>query len=280
MFSIALIHHAALGDTILLLPLIRSLRLRFPDSSITLVTRDSFGQLLTGLGLLEACASADDPGHSLWFIPPRESPRPNSTPPWARADLLLSAVATPTDPWAANARLARPGRAPDSLLFFQPRPPSDFPHHVTAWHRAQLATLQLPDPPLLPPRANPDGTVLIHPGAGSDAKCWPRHHFLAIARALQQREIPAAFILGEVELARWPRDVIAQFEDLLPCLRLDLPALADALARARLYLGNDSGVTHLAAAMGIPTIALFGPSSDLHWRPVGPRVRVLRTPSP
>ncbi|MGB2822549.1 MAG: glycosyltransferase family 9 protein, partial [Phycisphaerae bacterium] len=54
-----------------------------------------------------------------------------------------------------------------------------------------------------------------------------------------------------------------------------LSVLAGALAGAACYLGNDSGVSHLAAAVGTRTIALFGPSNPRHFRPIGPRVRVL-----
>ena len=61
---------------------------------------------------------------------------------------------------------------------------------------------------------------------------------------------------------------------------MDIETVYAELAGARLYLGNDSGVTHLAAAMGIPTVALFGPSDDRQWRPLGPAVRILRAAPP
>ena len=47
------------------------------------------------------------------------------------------------------------------------------------------------------------------------------------------------------------------------------------LARCRAFVGNDSGVSHLAAALGVPTVALFGPTRPEHWAPRGERVRVL-----
>jgi ADP-heptose:LPS heptosyltransferase len=56
----------------------------------------------------------------------------------------------------------------------------------------------------------------------------------------------------------------------------DLYSLARWLARARLYVGNDSGITHLAAAAGAPVLALFGPSDPEIWAPRGPNVRVAR----
>jgi ADP-heptose:LPS heptosyltransferase len=55
-----------------------------------------------------------------------------------------------------------------------------------------------------------------------------------------------------------------------------LQSLAVILRQSRLYLGNDSGISHLAAAAGAPSVVLFGPSNPCVWRPVGPNVRVLQ----
>jgi hypothetical protein len=57
-----------------------------------------------------------------------------------------------------------------------------------------------------------------------------------------------------------------------------LRVLAAVLARAGLFLGNDAGITHLAAAAGAPTLALYGPTDPALWAPVGPRVLTLRAP--
>ena len=59
---------------------------------------------------------------------------------------------------------------------------------------------------------------------------------------------------------------------------LPLRVLAGRLAGAGLYLGNDSGVSHLAAAAGAPTLALFGPTDPAVWSPVGPRVETVASP--
>ena len=277
---ITIVHQAALGDSVLLIPLFRSLRQRFSPCAITLVTRTALGHMLTQLGLVDAHASADDRDHTLWFAPP-EGGRPNSTPPWAECDLLLSAVAAPGAPWAANARLARPGRDPNSVLFFSPRPPPEYPGHVTAWQRRQLPALGLAEAPGPPLRKNLDGAVVLHPGSGGDEKCWPRRRFLALGRALKRRGIVPTFILGEVEQERWGQATIEGLTEEFPCCpHMGLSDLAKTLSQARLYLGNDSGVTHLAAALGVPVIALFGPSNEMQWSPVGPAVRILRPPAP
>ena len=143
MTSITLVHQAALGDSVLLIPLFRSLRQRFPGCAITLVTRPNLGQMMTMLGFVEAYASAEDRAHAAWFAAPEGANRPNSFPEWAHADYLISAVASKGDAWCANALWARADKPLDSLLFFNPRPPADYPRHVTAWHREQLPGLEL-----------------------------------------------------------------------------------------------------------------------------------------
>ncbi len=297
---ITVVHQAALGDTVLLLPLFRSLRQRFAPEpcAITLVTHANLGQMLTMLGVVEGYASAEDRAHSRWFAPPtieEASPAGNSgdishdpAPAWAQAEILISAVSTGKDAWADHALRARRGMQGNfpggtALLFFEPRPPVDYAGHVTAWHREQLAAqgMELPEESPGPPRVNPDGAIVIHPGSGGDAKCWPRDRFLSLGRNLKRLGIVPTFILGEAEQERWGRSLIETLKDEFPWyLHMGLYELAEKMGRARLYLGNDSGVTHLAAAMGVPVIALFGPSNDQQWRPVGPSAQVLRAAAP
>ena len=98
------------------------------------------------------------------------------------------------------------------------------------------------------------GFVAIHPFSGSPSKNWPLRRFLELAGMLP---LPAEFTAGpEEEL-----DAAVRFEDLRD--------LARWLASARLYIGNDSGVSHLAAAVGTPVIAIFRTSDPRVWTPRG-----------
>jgi ADP-heptose:LPS heptosyltransferase len=284
------VHQGALGDTVLLIPLFRALRARFgvrgETVRLTLVTRTAMGQMLTMLGHVDGYFSADDREHTGWFVAP-DGLKPNSQPEWADCDLMVSAVGKAGDAWAKNAALAmRPSakgtwNVETPLMFFEPRPPGDYPGHVTEWHREQLGLLGLEEQsgPLL--ARNPDGAIVIHPGSGGEAKCWPRERFLQLGRDLKRNGIVPTFILGEAEMERWGVAVVNSLKDEFPWyLHLGLYELAERLGRARMYLGNDSGVTHLAAAMGVPVLALYGPSDDTQWRPVGAQVKVLRAGSP
>jgi len=86
----------------------------------------------------------------------------------------------------------------------------------------------------------------------------------------------AAFAVGPVEADRWPPDKLAAIRDAFPLLACPcLDVLAGALAGAKCYIGNDSGVSHLSAAVGRPTVALFGPTEAEHFAPLGRSVRTV-----
>jgi heptosyltransferase-3 len=117
----------------------------------------------------------------------------------------------------------------------------------------------------------PDGFVAVHPGSGSPAKNWPFARFVDAARALAGRH-RWLLVAGPAErdMAMPPDAVLAR--------DFPLRLLGASLARAAVFLGNDAGVSHLAAAVGAPTLALFGPTDPALWAPVGPRVKTLRAP--
>lgn len=119
-------------------------------------------------------------------------------------------------------------------------------------------------------------TVILHPGSGGPAKCWPIENFVALAAALQQNGLQVAFLLGPAESERLCPDKIGQLQSAAPILSgLTLTESLQALCCADLFVGNDSGVSHLSAALGLRCLVLFGPSNPLLYQPIGPKVRIL-----
>jgi ADP-heptose:LPS heptosyltransferase len=118
------------------------------------------------------------------------------------------------------------------------------------------------------------GATLIHPGSGSPRKNWPIARFRELSRELLALGHLVAWIRGPAEPGNdFPPSGVESID------RPSLPSLARTLAAARLFIGNDSGVSHLAAAVGAPTVALFGPTSSQAWSPDGARVQVVRSTS-
>src|SRR5207245_1004618 len=162
--------------------------------------------------------------------------------------------------------------------------------HASQWLARPLESLGLEPPadlaPILPTPAEataagellarlPEGFLAIHPGSGSPRKNWPAERFAAVLDSRAPRR-PWLLVEGPADatavapLARRPGAVLAR--------SLGVRALGAVLARAGLFIGHDSGVSHLAAAWRAPTLTLFGPTDPALWAPVGPRVRVLRAP--
>ncbi|RMF84786.1 MAG: hypothetical protein D6744_02445 [Planctomycetota bacterium] len=198
---------------------------------------------------------------------------------------------------APHRRLRRIGA--DMVLSVDPRPASQSAEHITTqwlrraaaacdarpWRTAietALAGVGDSGGSMHPPAARRvaadcERNLLIHPGAGAADKCWPLECFLRAADRLASAGHPIRFIVGEVERERWPPAALARMQAVAPVtVAADIRALRAELERSAALLGNDSGPAHLAAWLGLPVLALFGPTDARVWRPIGPYVRVLQ----
>jgi ADP-heptose:LPS heptosyltransferase len=116
--------------------------------------------------------------------------------------------------------------------------------------------------------------MALAPGSGSREKNWPEAFFLAVAGWWRrQTRGSVVVILGPVEEERG--DYTALCEEAVVARNLNLAQLSALLERSDLYLGNDSGISHLAAALGVATAVLFGPSNVARWAPLGKNVTIL-----
>lgn len=141
--------------------------------------------------------------------------------------------------------------------FFPALPPADGDTHAADF-LMQQAGGHTPATPSIQVKAAARAFAAIHPFSGGARKNWPLERFQAL-----HLNLPLEFSAGPDEKLPHAR----RFED--------LSQLAAWLASASVYIGNDSGVSHLAAAVGTPTVALFGPTRPAVWAPRGPRVKIL-----
>ncbi|HWQ54545.1 MAG TPA: glycosyltransferase family 9 protein [Bryobacteraceae bacterium] len=151
------------------------------------------------------------------------------------------------------------------FIFLPALPPVGTGVHAVDFYLEQVRTLACRSSdgvPRIPCPAAPGNFAVLHPFAASEGKRWPLERFRELAGVLERR-MPVRWCAGP--------------EDELPgAIRIpDLYELACVLASARVFIGNDSGISHLAAAAGAPVVALFGPTDPAVWAPRGPHVRVV-----
>jgi ADP-heptose:LPS heptosyltransferase len=281
------IHPGALGDVILLARLCSML-----GGPVTLVAHAAQGRLLQGLGVVARTIDFDAiPMHEVFSDKPLQNCRLPGL--LSGYDRLISCLAAGDR--AAELRLAMICGA-DNTAFLPVRPAEHSRGHLielwcdllglafdevprqawpapAAWRQqAQVAISKIgyEKPP-----------VVIHPGSGGLAKCWPLERFLELGRLLKDtRQVRPLFVIGPAETDRWGTKAAGQIERRFGLLAdPPLELLAGLLAGCLAYVGNDSGVSHLAAAVGAPSLVLFGASKAEHFAPLGPAVRVISRPS-
>jgi heptosyltransferase-3 len=118
--------------------------------------------------------------------------------------------------------------------------------------------------------------MVIQPGSGGTKKCWHLENFLAVARELDSRGVEIVFLLGPVELDRFSDANIKKIGSVGRCLTdLSLTQVLGLLSCVDGFIGNDSGITHLAAGLGIRTYGVFGPTDPAVYKSIGPAVTVF-----
>jgi ADP-heptose:LPS heptosyltransferase len=279
--DLLVVRPGALGDALLAAPALDALRRARPANRLVFIAHPAVGPLLLARGLVDHFIPRDAPPADALFAP---SPR------LAREHYaaVSAAVAWSADPdGLLRANLSALGA--DPLVVAPSRPSEIAPHHVAAHLLRSLAPFGAfrlrSDAALLrrstdaspgPARQLPP-TVLLHVGSGSPSKNWPAAFFAALTEALRRSTGAAIRILAgpadEQPLAEYTANLQTPPEVLA---HRPLIELADLLEGCDLYVGNDSGISHLAGLCGAPTLAIFGPTDPRLWRPLGPRVRVLR----
>ena len=283
------VHPGALGDVVLFGRLMERLVGR-----ATLIAGGQKADLLGALGVVSDAMDFDSlPISEIFTDTPLEQ---CALPGWlGEHDLLISCFGDGASP--DGQRLAGAARV-ERASFLPIRPPEGFDGHLLAlW--AHLLGMDAPalDPPgwgvspALRRSADEmlsaagvvgaDEAVLLHPGSGSAEKNWPIERYVALAEALRSVGWEVWWSLGPVEreqgMDRALQDRGAPGALLGP---MTLGELAGVLAASEVVVGNDSGVSHLAAAIGRRTVSLFGPAGNAdHFRPIGPAVTVLEADS-
>lgn len=117
--------------------------------------------------------------------------------------------------------------------------------------------------------------IVLHPGSGSRDKNYPTEFWLELLRGIRDKNLSEPFEIN-VLIGPAEQEILNAFDKMTEvCISHNREGLLSILDNTCLYIGHDSGVTHLAAMMGIKTIALFRKSSIQNWHPLGPSVKIV-----
>lgn len=277
--AVLAVHPGALGDVILFGHLLAGL-----DAPVTLVGGGEKARLLAGAGVVAGAMDFDALPIDELFAEP-QPPRPILPERLGRYGRLISCFGGGDR--RVELRLAA-GCGASEAAFLPIRPPDGSTAHLLEHWRDMLGLRKSPVPArwsvpddwrraagLLLSEAGLDDTRpyhLLHAGAGAEAKRWSIDGFVAVAGKLEQ----PVFVLGPVELERWPDREVELLKSAGAVLASpELTTLACLLAGAAGYVGNDSGVSHLSAAVGAPTVAVFTATEPEQFAPQGPAVGTL-----
>jgi len=290
MSRLVVLHQGAIGDFILTLSVIQEVRATLGAGHVVVIASAASARLAAGRGDVDAWVSPDAVGLYRLFCGDLE------------LEQRLSAILAEAD-HVLNFLGGRSGSIHDRLgaavggevVSVDPRPDGQTRatrRHITAqWAQdIRQAGWDISEPGPARIRLNRPGPsavprVLLHPGSGGRAKCWPLERFGGLAEWLQRPAgtAPArhgaevTWMLGPAEVQQ-ARAVREQAESFL--VEEDLEKAAEQMSRFDLYVGNDSGMSHLAAAIGLPSVIIFGATDPAIWRPLGQHVSIVAPPKP
>jgi heptosyltransferase-2 len=278
-----IVRGGAIGDFILTLPALAALRNTFPETHLEVLGYPNVAELARAGGLIDAFRSIEAGPLSRFFA--RNAKLDQG---WAdyfdSFNLIISYLYDPDRIFQTNV-----GRA-SKAQFIQGRhrPDEALDEHATSVFLKPLESLAIFDAEHIPKLNLPAPSVslagrwmALHPGSGSERKNWKIDRWTELVRWLQQEtDFNILLVGGEAEgmrLDHLARNIpSARFRR---AERLPLAELAGHLRRCELFLGHDSGITHLAAAVGCPVVSLWGPSRRPIWQPRSQSVTVIEAPN-
>jgi ADP-heptose:LPS heptosyltransferase len=292
--SILVIHQGALGDFILALPALETLRKTFPHAKSVIMGYPRILELVEKRFYAEEILSIDQKGMATFFVRNGSLDVPLSQF-FKTFDLIVVFGKDREGTVIGNLKRVCQGQ----VLQINSFPPWDEKIHLTDHLLKQFAQYGFPVSESNPrlhlkesdrkwamdfwenkgvDEKERSKVVILHPGSGSKKKVWPLNRFLSLAHTLQDHlGSKILVVLGPAEGI----EVQRAFEGMGPnsiilARNLTLLQLASVMEGCWFFIGNDSGISHMAAALGLPTIVIFGPTDQRVWSPRGKKTFVVR----
>jgi heptosyltransferase-3 len=282
--KILVIRGGAIGDFILTIPVLQALKKNFPATHLEVLGYPKVANLAVDAGWAHSTKSIEAPGLARFFAPIGAVP-PEWLQYFAQFDIIITYLFDPDDLFQNNVSLSGkhhyikgPYRPNERLnlhavdVFLKPLEKLAIYETGVLPDLSRLASLQKKE-------SNKTVQIAIHPGSGSTKKNWHLDNWInLIKRLLSHSNVEILIIGGEAE-----RESAEKLEGSFPSNRTQLLMnrplgdVARALAQSHAFIGHDSGISHMAAALEVPSVILWGPTNMNIWRPLGKQVTIIES---
>ena len=293
--NILIIRPCALGDLVVTLPTIEAVRNHFENAQIEIMGYSSFLEIVKGRFYADTISRFDQADIAHLFTKNSNVPA-SLINKLSNMDLIISFVSDKEQVMVSNLRAA----GVKHVIHYEPFPSEGEDIHIIDHFLRCLDLLGVHHSNKIPKIFLRDEDVLLgekflndrvvdpkkmlvamHPGSGSRQKCWAVDHYAELILLLK-KEMDAQILLisGQADTGIVEELRVKVRDNFILVDRLPLPILAAIIKRSNLFVGNDSGITHVAAAVGTPAITIFGPTDPNMWGPRGERVKIFYRKSP
>ena len=269
----------AIGDFILTLPVFSALREAYPEATIGCLSPSGRGEMALAAGLADELSNLDGRQWAGFFVSGGDLD-PEMVKWLSQFELIISFLHDSKEVWANNIRRSCSAR----LIQGCARPSDEDNRPASIILLSALEEIGISDADPLP-RIEMDAAksdcfdLAVHPGSGSELKNWPIDKWCEFFDVWLLNNPGRILVVGgEAETEKMNR--IKQVMDSSPVDYLEnesLPEVARGLKSSRVFVGHDSGITHLATALGVPSVVLWGPSNRAVWSPQHKNVRVVQS---
>lgn len=308
-----IIQPGAIGDCILTLPLAEFLKTHFGIGTVLMLGRSHYIEYFPGRTCIDGIKNLDTVDLHRLFVKSKDfelEDHDSLINVFGSYQQIVTFLGTCGSDFESNLIFTAYCSNAVDVTTLQLKPPAGFSGHITGFYLDSFISAQLPE--MQPADKNllcdlkktyitagksdlvqgrriletvgvkpGQNIVIIHPGSGSAAKCWHVDNFYMLAEQLCDKETGVVFLLGPVEMERFKLKIIDTLGTIAPVLcELSIPETFQVISCSNCFIGNDSGITQMAAASGIPTIACFGPTDPVQYGPIGPMVSTFKLEAP
>ena len=308
-----IIQPGAVGDCILTLPLAEFLKTHFGIGTVLMLGRSHYIEYFPGRTCIDGIKNLDSVDLHRLFVKNKDFELEDDDSLiniFGGYQQIITFLGTCGSDFEANLIFTAYCSNAADVTTLQLKPPANFAGHITGFYLDSFISAQPPE--MQPADKNLSynlkkiyitagksdlvqgrriletagvkrghNIAAIHPGSGSTTKCWHIDNFYMLAEQLCDKGISVVFLLGPAEMEKFKRKTIGTLGTIAPVLcELSLTETFQVISCSDCFIGNDSGITQMAAASGISTIACFGPTDSVQYGPIGPKVSTFKFEAP